>query len=83
LDAASGKELRRHTADGKARLSSALLTPDGQSVVTLECAGQKYAIRVRDWPELKVTREFPVGDMQSPRLTPDGKLLIAQAGNAM
>jgi RNA polymerase sigma factor (sigma-70 family) len=80
-DAATGKELRRLTAGADGWIGAALVTPDGQSVVTLERVGQRQFIRTRDRAGLKVTAEFPVGDMQSPRLTPDGKLLVALAGS--
>jgi RNA polymerase sigma factor (sigma-70 family) len=82
-DAVSGKEMRRLTAVANDWIGAALLTPDGQSFVTLEGVGQKTFIRIRDRAELKVTRAFPVGAfMHSPRLTPNGKLIaLASNGN--
>ncbi len=78
-DASSGQEVRR--LDAGDRLAAALLTPDGQSVATVEGEGQKQFVRIRDRAELKVSRSFPVGYMYLPQLTPDGKLLIALGGS--
>jgi RNA polymerase sigma factor (sigma-70 family) len=80
-DDATGKELRRFMPNPEEWVGAALLTPDGQAVVTLESVNQKHTIRVRDLAELKVTREFGIEYMHSPRLTPDGKLLIGIGGN--
>jgi RNA polymerase sigma factor (sigma-70 family) len=80
-DAATGKELQSHVAANNDWLGAALLTPDGQSIVTVERADQKQLIRIRSRADLNVSREFPVGYLQSARLTPDGKLLVGLGSN--
>jgi RNA polymerase sigma factor (sigma-70 family) len=78
-DPATGKELRRCAPSGNDSIGAALLAHDGNSVVTLEYLERKHFVRVRDVANLKVTHEFSVGPIRSPRLTPDGKWLIALA----
>jgi RNA polymerase sigma factor (sigma-70 family) len=80
-DPTTGKELGRCAPSANDLIVAALLAPDGESVVTLEYLERKHFVRVRDLADLKVTRAFPVGYMNSPRLTPDGQWLIALAGN--
>jgi RNA polymerase sigma factor (sigma-70 family) len=82
-DAATGKELCRFTPAANDWINAALLTADGQAVVTLEGGNQGDFVRVRDRGRLKVRRAFPVPYMYSARLTPDARLLVAlsSAGN--
>ncbi len=74
-DPASGKELSRFVPEGKV-LGDALLTPDGQYLITIEAVNHKYFIRVRNRADLKVTREIPDAQVHSLSLTPDGKRVL-------
>lgn len=81
-DAASGAEVGQVIPDRDGWVGAALLTPDGNTVLTLE-RGQQHnsAIRLRNRAGMKVVREFEVGQLQSPRLAPDGKLLAGLTEN--
>jgi RNA polymerase sigma factor (sigma-70 family) len=74
-DPASGKELSRFVPEGN-WLGDALLTPDGQSLITIESGDHKYPIRVRNRADLKLTREIPDAQVHSLSLTPDGKRVL-------
>jgi WD40 repeat protein len=80
-DTATGKEIRRLEAGPDGWIGAAFLTPDGKSLVTLERGGRDNTIRLRNCSDLQVDREFDVGSLQMPRLSPDGKLLAGMVEN--
>jgi WD40 repeat protein len=80
-DTATGKEIRRLEAGAEDWFGAAFLTPDGKILVTLERGQRGNAIRLRNCSDLKVDREFDVGSLQMPRLSPDGKLLAGMVEN--
>jgi len=49
---------------------------DGKTVITMERVRGMKSIRLRNRADLTVVREFDVGNLQTPRWSPDGKLLI-------
>src|SRR5262249_20197672 len=74
-DAAGGRELGHVTVEPDDGIVAAFVTRDGKTVITKERVRGMTSIRLRNRADLAVVREFDVGNLQSPRWSPDGKLL--------
>jgi RNA polymerase sigma factor (sigma-70 family) len=79
-DAPTGRQLNHLAAGADEWVSSAQLTPDGQTLITLEGTRQPYSlfVRWRNRTDLQVRRECKVEDFDTLDLSPDGKVLLAQ-----
>jgi RNA polymerase sigma factor (sigma-70 family) len=75
-DAATGRELGHATVEPDDGIIATFVTRDGKTVITMERVRGMRPIRVRNRSDLAVVREFDVGNLQSPRWSPDGKLLV-------
>jgi RNA polymerase sigma factor (sigma-70 family) len=80
-DAATGRELGHVTVEPYGWVGELLVTRDGKFVFTMERGGQGNSIRFRNRSDLKVVREFNVGSLETPQLSPDGKLLAGLEQN--
>jgi RNA polymerase sigma factor (sigma-70 family) len=81
-DAATGREVRSVVPEANGWISDALLTRDGKSVVSMEGLPNRFVARVRDRFDLRLLREFALGQpFLQFRVSPDGKLL-AVLGNS-
>jgi WD40 repeat protein len=78
-DVATGREVG-HIDD---RMFSAVLTPDGEMIVTADWgAPDAYKVQLRRRSNLKTVREFPC-DLSELRISPDGKLLAGVAAKGL
>src|SRR5262245_24429307 len=75
-DAATGRELGHETVEPDDGIIAAFVTRDGKTVITMERVRGMKSIRLRNRSDLTVDREFDVGNLQTPRWSPDGKLLV-------
>jgi WD40 repeat protein len=75
-DAATGQELGHVAAEPDDGIVAAFVPRDGKTVITKERVRGMNSIRLRNRADLAVVREFDVGNLQSPRWSPDGKLLV-------
>jgi WD40 repeat protein len=78
-DAATGRQLGHVTAEPYGLIGALFVTRDGKNVITMEPGPKGNLIRLRNRSDLNVVREFVVGSLQTPRLSPDGTLLVGLA----
>lgn len=80
-DAATGRQLSHLITEPNGAINSLFVTRDGKSVITMERGPHGNLIRFRNRSDLKVVREFNVGSLETPRLSPDSKLLAGLEQN--
>jgi len=80
-DAATGREMGHVAAETNSAIDALFVTRDGRTAITMERGPHGNLIRFRNRLDLKVVREFNVGSLETPRLSPDSKLLAALEQN--
>jgi WD40 repeat protein len=80
-DAATGREVARLPYTREAWIAGALLSKDGKAVFTREPGKGGTVVRRRRLPDFRVLQEFPVGNLQTMGLSPDGTRLVGHVQN--
>src|SRR5262249_27515618 len=75
-DADTGRELGHVTVAPDDGIVAAFAPRDGKTMITMERVRGMKSIRLRNRADLAVVRELDVGNLQTPRWSPDGKLLV-------
>ncbi len=80
-EAATGREVARLPYTREAWIAGAFVSKDGKAVFTREPGKAGTVVRRRRLPDLRVLQEFPVKNLQTMGLSPDGKRLVGHVQN--